>query len=965
MSHIHVDFIEKEERNPSNGGAVFHGPIREPGEVAKYTFNVRNFQPTSNHTGGTFYYKYGINSVSSISLSAGLPDELTKTLSDNAPARAISDGSIDTFLDATGYVSFTYAQPVNKELTFTVHIPSGATEPEYCAEDYVMLRYPRANRLDSESPFLIMNFPNRENYSGQRVKFSDIPEDDIVVWKIDNPLPEAFPLAYDNDEGCATIVLDGATASAVSFRPSMQFGEPEIVGTTGNQDIHGLPTPDMLIITVADQLPAAQKLAELHKLYQGLDVAVLVHDQVYNEFSSGSRNAMAYRRLAKMFYDRNPQKFRHLMFLGPAYYDNRCVLGPYVDRLVCYEQDVPSLCTNDITNYATDAYFGMLSDNYKHDNIHMTRTDINVGRVSSINLTQASVYVDKVKDRFENPIPPEVYNHTLLMAGIGDNTKHSRQANEVFEAIRNDANPTMSVSAVYLEQYNPSNENSHYNAISAALNRGAGYMVYIGHGSPKSVDSWGISEVSVTNYRYAPFVMFSSCDQYAFDHLANGLVETMMFTDNGGALGGVAAVRSVYIEQNQMSCIPVSIAYASASPGDTFGDIFRRSRDIALDQYEADPSQFPLKTTTFRNILSYNLAGDPALPIGVPEYTAVVSEVNSQNASQRINVKPMEPAEFKGNITKDGKTATDFNGMVCIEILDGSHTAETNDYKGESYYQPNTVVLDNEILATAYGNVKNGVFTASTVIPVPSFPTGSYRTVISATSDAGNAIGLFKNLSISEFEPDSYDESAFTPPVIKTFYAEKPDFRPGDAVNAITTIHALIDPSPSGLNTMTGNVNTPTGLTIDGISHSTGLQGFMTRRDDGLFELNVTLKELSEGMHSIELCVANNAGHVVRETIDVFASHSNLSPEITVAESPASSVATIDISEIPESGRLLIMDASGNTILSIVNPSFPFRWNLKDSNGKNVVDGLYKVSFLIKSGRDYGSTPAADIIVLR
>lgn len=963
-SHIHLDFIEPEVQNPSNGGAVFHGEKLTPGTTVPHEFEIKDFLTYGTDSVGSFYYRYGVqNKTSTTVLSIELPEQVTEVRKDHSSAS--SSSSTITFTNAYGRTAFTYkggAVGKSEKLSFGVKIP--AVDANYVAEDFVMLRYPRANRLDDSTPFLVMNFPTGSMNSGQKVVFSDVNSDDLMVWGIDGFTPQRFKMSYTGNE--ASIVLNGSNRTAVAFRPSLTFGSPEIVGEVANQNIHGCPTPDMLIITIREMLPEAQELAALHRQYQGMDVMVAVHDDIYNEFSSGAQDAMAYRRLAKMFYDRDPEKFRFLMFLGPTYYDNRSISTPKTDRLVCYEQDDPALYNSSVTNYAADVYFGMLSDSYKHSNIHFERCQINVGRVSCLSPGQAATYVAKVRDRFENPLPAEVYNHVLLSAGNGDNTKHSQQANEVMDSMRV-VNSAISVSPIYVEAYNKVYSNEMYDAVTAALNRGAGMMTYIGHGSPTSIASWDISKAANTRYTYAPFVMFSSCDQFAFDHSHNGLAETMMLIENGGALGGVAAVRSVYIEHNQKTCIPVSVAYASSKYGDTFGDVFRRSRDMILDDYAANKDKYSMASTTFRNILSYNLAGDPAIPIGVPEFAASLDKVGETPVADGITVNPFESNSFSGKILREGALAADFNGKVRIEVLEGEYKSLTNNIGKESNYTPNTITHDSDVLAIGYGSVTNGEFTVDLSIPSPAYPTdGVYRALVTATSDNGNAIGFFNNLKIGQFDADKYEETDFDAPQIIEFYANDPSFQSGDEVTAFITVHAVINPSSSGLNAMTANVGTRTRLTVDGISPANNLEGFLKRREDGNLDLEVPMSQLSDGAHSIELCVVNTVGIAARSTIEVIVSQRNLQPEVTVAELPASDVATIDVTGTDmDYSRLIITDARGETVFSKENVSFPFEWNLKDNKNNDVQDGLYRVSVLVQNDRDYGSTPAADLTVLR
>lgn len=967
-SHIHVDFIEHETQNKFRGSSIFHGPSHTAGETISYTFNITDYKPTPSHPMGSFYYKYALKSPSSVSLSTELPAKLFRDKNhpfDNEPYYPPpydTDYIYQTFDRASGYISFSNPNLVEGDFTFKVNVPGNANLI-YCAEDYVMLRYPRANRLNEKSPFLVMNFPYNEKEAGRQVLFEGVPSGDLEVWNIDGALPRTFKATYNTD-GTAAVVLDGNTSTAISFRPSMTFDSPEIIGEIDNQDIHGAPTPDMLIITVADQEAHALEIAELHRRYQGLDVMVLVHDKVYNEFSSGSRDAMAYRRVAKMFYDRDPDKFRFLMFMGPAYFDNRCITGLYADRLVCYEQDIESLAQSEITNFAADSYFAMLKDDYNHQKIHLTMTQINVGRVSSINPSQASVYVKKVRDRFENPVPPEITNHVLLMCGAGDNNIHSSQAIEVFENMRRE-NPALTFTPAEAEAY--PNGTNHTQLHANALIDGVGYMVYIGHGSQTAISGWDVSYASGTQYQYLPFVMFSSCDQFSFDHISNGLMETMIFTDGGGAIAGIAADRSVWIDYNQLSCIPVSTAFAEAKSGTTYGELFRRSREIVLGM----ASKFADPIPPFCNVLSYNLAGDPALPVGAPAFSASVTSVDGADiAVDGGTLKPFESASISGQISLDGKLASDFNGTVRVELFDGSHIVPTFNYYNVANYRPNYIVFDSQSLALGYGDVTAGRFSVDITVPVPAYPTGLYRMVITAESADGSAIGLYDGIKIADFDADAYAEKEFTAPEIKEMYAADPAFESGDMVSARTTLYALIEPSESGLRSESGAIATRSTVTVDGAVVASNIEGLMRRVPGGALSLELPVKELADGIHTIELTVVNNAGLTASRAIEVLVGKSNVFPVLDVAQTPAREYVDFDLEGVSgvSVSRLVVTDAGGNTVFSTpadTTVSFPFRWNLCDTDGRDVADGLYKASVMVRTDAGYGSSPATDVVVLR
>lgn len=967
-SHIHLDFIEIESQNPFMGSNVFHGPSRVAGETVDYTFHIRDYKPTPKHPNGSFLYKYAIKSPSSMKLITKLPSELTKTDEDHKtyyPPYYSEDYRLQNFDTVSGIMSFKYPTPADSDFTFSVTIPSNST-PAYCAEDYTVLRYPRANRLDAQDPFLIMNFPFNECEAGRRVVFADADAKDLEMWKIDSPLPVVYKASGSGD-GSASFVLDGSTSTAISFRPSLTFPTPEIVGDIENQNIHGASTPDMLIITVKELLGNANELAELHRTYQGLDVLVVVHDQVYNEFSSGSRDAMAYRRIAKMFYDRDPQKFKHLLLFGASYYDNRCIISTYADRLVCFEQDNPKFLNNFVQNFPCDTYFGMMNDDYDHEKLHMSRMQINVGRIPSINTGQASKYVAKVRERFENPLAADVYNRVLVTAGHGDSNAHTNQANEMMSQMR-EVNPGISILPGLHEAYSNSEALSIEN-ITKSLNDGVGAWLYIGHGAPTFIVDWSIGRVSGTQYSVKPFVMFASCDQFSFDHISNGLLESMLFTEGGGALAGYAAARSTYIDFNPLVEIGIGKAYAELKGDATYGDVVRRAHEIALEMYEANPNKYSADDTdtAYCNILSYNLGGDPAIPIGAPGFGAMLTHINSSSVTEGTQpVEPFKTTAFKGVITGlDGAVQNDFNGSVRIEIMDGSRTVNT------AVSKPVGVTFDSETLAIGHGEVKNGEFTVKMPVPTPTYPTDQYRMSISADADNGaRAMGSFNNLVIGEFDADTFDKDSHAAPSILEMYVGDISFRPGDEVGSSFTLFATIDPSESGLSARTSAIDNHTRVALDGTNLNVKIEKELKRNPDGTLAMKLPITGLADGIHTIDLKLVNNVGLTASRSLDVIITGSPISPEIEIAETVASKKATIAITGVSsiDHARILITDAQGNTVYSTAENGeieFPYSWNLKDNSGKDVNDGLYKASVLLRSGADYGATPAANIIVLR
>ncbi len=115
------------------------------------------------------------------------------------------------------------------------------------------------------------------------------------IWEITDP-NDVREVQYT--EANAQKIFRVATDSLrqfIAFRNS-GYLTPRKVGRVPNQDLHATPLGPDLVIVVPDQfIPAAQRLAD-RRMNEGLEVVMVTPQQVYNEFSSGTRDATAIKR---------------------------------------------------------------------------------------------------------------------------------------------------------------------------------------------------------------------------------------------------------------------------------------------------------------------------------------------------------------------------------------------------------------------------------------------------------------------------------------------------------------------------------------------------------------------------------------------------------------------------------------------------------------------------------------------
>ena len=138
------------------------------------------------------------------------------------------------------------------------------------------------------------------------------------------------------------------------------------VGEVVNQNLHALPQQDMIIIAQPNFTTQAERLAEAHRTKDNLTVRVVTPESIYNEFSSGTPDATAYRRFMKMFYDRQTSEAdapKYLLLFGDGSFDNRKLTSAWksvdMSNMLLTYQTENSLSSQ---SYVIDDYFGFLDD---------------------------------------------------------------------------------------------------------------------------------------------------------------------------------------------------------------------------------------------------------------------------------------------------------------------------------------------------------------------------------------------------------------------------------------------------------------------------------------------------------------------------------------------------------------------------------------------------------------------------
>lgn len=998
--HNSIAFIENEVENPGKAGAIFFDKSLIENPNQKYSFTCpKPYNPQDEPANFRYVFAAKAPSYMALKVACSHPESV---VSSNHRAVIPSSLASQYYYTNEGEVDFNM-NTTDEVYSFTFSLPN--VTATYAAVDYAYVSYRRQNDLEGLSQLRMSFLQVNQNTN---FKINNATEN-TVVWNVTSstdvyPHKTSFSAADNTLIGSFDKTYTYAStdnACLIAFDPTRKLHQVEFVKELTNQNLHSEETPDMLIITNELCLPYAERLAQAHRDYQGMNVIVTLQDKIFNEFSSGTPSAMAYRRYLKMFYDRNPEKIKYLLLFGEGSWDNRGVMYPKEGRLLTYQAEEVEDARSAAKSFCGDSYFAMVNNDYDPDYFFNNDAQIAVGRIPASTEADALAVTNKTIRYLMNPPSSSVFNRALIVADEGDSFGHLIQQETNADSIAM-ISPATTCTRVYNVLY-PSTQ---YDAAEAremiiqSLNQGQGFFSYAGHGGATAFTGkklWSIASTKETSYSYSPIAMYATCDAFSFDRGDGGMAESALYKEDGGFIAIVAASRTVYMQFNQYINNAFTTELYRASEGDLIGDVYLRARNKAA-------KILPDRALGV-NTMCYNLAGDPALPLYKPSLniaTASINDVQPQDGKY-LSIAPLSKNIVKGYVCDEkGNALSSFNGTITLSLYDAPTVFTINETKSGStstitktsgnitnnngviefngavtsldsikYYNSNEVrfISDEYLLAEVTTSVVNGAFTATIVPPVPLKGNSVNRMTYYAVSseDGRRASGNIDNISVSNYNKATADTDTEAP-VVEECYINTPSFNNGDIVGSDFILYAKILADESGINTSTGTIGATTTLTLDGNKTFPEIRTTLMSDASGNYTLSFPLNGIEDGQHTLTLSVADNAGNRNNHSVSFIVINSSADATLAVEESPARTEATFELehnfSEEP-AGRLVVENSNGNTVYTKEDCTFPYTWNLKDNNDALVPDGKYKAYVILNGGKQYGSTAKIEIIVVK
>lgn len=603
------------------------------------------------------------------------------------------------------------------------------------------------------------------------------------VWDVTN---HHEPKLITGDQNGQVFSFNVAADSLREFIGSdgSTFLTPVFVQTVESQNLHGLAYAKLLIVTHPDFLSEANRLADIHRA-DGMSTHVATTTQVYNEFSSGMQDPTAIRWFAKMFYDRangDPSKMpENLLLFGDGTYDPKDRVQGNNNKVVTYQ----FITSEDHLNaLVSDDYFGMLDDNEAIGNSDMM--DIGVGRMIVSDLTQAREQVDKIVQYMKKGINVTTDGSCSVQGVTGcssygdwrlkyvqvaddeENGYFILKDTEPQYAFVDQNHPEMNADKLYMDAYTQvTNAGGQrypevFDGITDRVQRGALVVNYVGHGGEVGLAEERVVTIpqiqSWTNWCNLNLFVSATCEFTRFDDPARvSAGEWAFLNKSGGAIALMTTTRSVFFGVNTLvgkSFYEEVFKRDENSQPRTFGQIMQATKNASGSN---------------TNKRSFNLIGDPALRIALPEYRIVTDSINSTSPkNQQDTLRALSRVRIKGHIEDySNKVLTDFNGILAPAIYDKKKDSKT---LGQDEKSP---VLDfqsqKNLLYKGKSSIKNGYFEFDFVVPKDiNYAYGAGKISLYGNSETHDAGGSEVRFIVGGIDPNGIDDK--TGPQVNMYF---------------------------------------------------------------------------------------------------------------------------------------------------------------------------------------------------
>jgi hypothetical protein len=692
--------------------------------------------------------------------------------------------------------------------------------------------------------------------------------DQITVWDITDPANTK------NQNFSFTNGTAAFSTTTTNLKKFIVFNDnvpaPSFAEEVSNQNLHGLSTPNLIIVTHPDFLDEALRLAAHREGFSKLSVEVVTTEEVYNEFSSGRQDVSAIRDFVKFIYDKNPSALKALLLFGKGSYD-------YKDRLVNNKNFVATYESRNslspLQTYSSDDYFGFMENNegiWPEEPAKNHTMDIGVGRLPVATVQESKNIVDKLIDYDTNKKAFGYWRKKIVFVADDGNSEdgytslHQYQADQLaqyVEGLNSGIDTKKLFMGSYVKTVKPNGETipKLSDDIERSFDRGSLIINYTGHGSEiQWADEKVFSNLNLEklNNKLYPFMVTATCEFGRHDDPQQTSSAVLSVTlEKAGAIGLVTTTRPV----NATTNFNLNLAFYEAlfqqenNSYLSIGEVFRRTKNNSVSG------------VSNRN---FSLLGDPSMTLALPPNTVQITSLKTAEGSDTL--KALSSVEAKGEVRNSfGQKLSDFNGIVEVTLFDKEATASTIGKNDPAF----TYTQWSNALFRGKASVTNGEFKMTFVIPkniAYQVDKGKFSLYASDPVALMDASGSNTNARIGESEVNVIPDN--TAPQIRLFMGDT-TFVNGGITSPNTYLIANLTDNV-GINISNYGIGNSLIAVLDNGMDTYNLNEYYVADTNNFSSgwVNYPIKNLTPGKHSLTLKAWDVFNNPSEATIDFIVS---------------------------------------------------------------------------------------------
>lgn len=650
----------------------------------------------------------------------------------------------------------------------------------------------------------------------------------------------------------------------------------------GNQDIKGtifstsnsnFQDIDYLIVTAPFLIQPALRLANHHKLTNGLNVKVITTDKIYEEFSSGKQDISAIRNLVKYIYDNasSPDKrLKYVCFFGDTSVD-------YKNRLSGNNNIVPTFHTLSSTStsnsFMSDDFFanmdpneGTIGDDTLDENgnslADIDLVDIAVGRILADEVSLANAMVDKVINYDAKVSYGNWRNNLVLVSDDVDVIWEYNRLELTLDAIGDQITaekPYINVKKIHMDafQQETSAGGDRYPKVNEevvnAIEVGALIVNYFGHGGEDGLAKEFIytqqTARNLQNKNRYPCIVTVTCEFTKFDNpLRITAGELTYWNRNGGAVSLITTTRSIGVE--------LGVDFNEILAVELFGI----GRIIPVPPAEAlrrSKNQIGVGDD-LRRVIFY--IGDPAMSLAFPKQSARITTLNGNPVAQQLDtLKALSRVKMGGEVLDEsGNVLTGYNGTLEAKVFDKDVIRQTLGNDGVEQSNGELAIMEfvtlGEILFNGQASVTNGQFEFEFVVPRDTqIPVGNGKVSLYSekADEFEDQTGFNLDILVGGLNENAPEDNQG--PTIQLFMNDE-SFVTGGITNDSPLLIAKLE-DENGINTSSGIGHDIVAI-LDGDETNPFIinEYYQAEVDDFTRgKANYKLRNLEEGLHTLTL----------------------------------------------------------------------------------------------------------------